>query len=452
MKKRLNSNTIKTSRFLIKKLTFSEINQNYLSWFLDKETKKFIENIPKNLLELKKYIKKTLKKKNVLFYSIYFKNQHIGNIKFEKVNLRNSSTYLGILIGERTWRNKGVGYEALKKMINYLYLKYGIFKFYLGVNKNNLAAINLYRKLGFKEINKNRKKKTLKMFHNFINSKIVIGSAQFGSDYGINNRKGELSLNEIKRIKNYAQKNSINSFETAQSYGSAEKKLGKLNLTRFKIITKLQRLNKIYSKKAIDNHIKNSLKKLKVKKIYGLLVHDVNDLTGPNGSKVFKLLEKYKKKQIVKNLGVVVYNLKELKKVTKKFKFDIISVPCNIFDRRFIESEVIKKLKGSNVKIYARSIFLQGLLLLNVNKIPANFLKWKNEFLRFNNLSNRKKISKVEICTKFVLENDLIDKIIIGCDSFNQFKNIVDINYNKKLNLKFKFKTNNEKLINPSLW
>ena len=61
MKKRLNSNTIKTSRFLIKKLTFSEINQNYLSWFLDKETKKFIENIPKNVLELKKLCEEKLK-------------------------------------------------------------------------------------------------------------------------------------------------------------------------------------------------------------------------------------------------------------------------------------------------------------------------------------------------------------------------------------------------------
>ena len=46
----------------LKKLTLKDVNENYLSWFDDPSLKKNLFNIKyKNLNELKKYYKKTIK-------------------------------------------------------------------------------------------------------------------------------------------------------------------------------------------------------------------------------------------------------------------------------------------------------------------------------------------------------------------------------------------------------
>ena len=290
------------------------------------------------------------------------------------------------------------------------------------------------------------------MFKNLLKSKIVIGTAQFGSQYGINNNNKKISNLEIKKIKNYAIKNCINSFETAQSYGDAESKLGILNMKNFLVITKLQGLNQEYDQKKIYALIKDSLKKLRIKQIYGLMIHNTKDLQGANGLKMFNFLETLKSKKIIKNIGVAVYDLNELSKLTKKFKFDIVSIPCSVFDKRFLKSKVIIKLKKLNTKIYARSIFLQGLLLMKYKNIPSYFYKWNNHFLKFDKLSNQEKLSKLELCINFVISNPLIDKVIIGCDNFFQFKQIVNINFKKNFYLKNHFKINNERLLNPSKW
>ena len=64
------------------------VNKTYLNWFNDEEVKKFIEFKPKNKLSvLKENIETQLKEKNVIFFAIFFKKKHIGNIKFEKLNL-----------------------------------------------------------------------------------------------------------------------------------------------------------------------------------------------------------------------------------------------------------------------------------------------------------------------------------------------------------------------------
>ena len=47
----------------------------------------------------------------------------------------------------------------------------------------------------------------------------------------------------------------------------------------------------------------------------------------------------------------------------KKFKFHIIQLPINLFDRKLIDNGILSRLKKHGYEIHARSIFLQGLLL-----------------------------------------------------------------------------------------
>ena len=114
---------IKTKKLLIKLLNPEDVTEDYLWRFKDQMVKKFITSSEyKDIDSLKKYVSEQSSKKNVIFLEIFtLKGLHIGNIKFEKIDKKNSSTTLGILIGNKNWRGKGTAVEILNVCINWLF-------------------------------------------------------------------------------------------------------------------------------------------------------------------------------------------------------------------------------------------------------------------------------------------------------------------------------------------
>jgi|TARA_B100001093_G_scaffold430416_1_gene426102 aryl-alcohol dehydrogenase-like predicted oxidoreductase/RimJ/RimL family protein N-acetyltransferase len=447
--------TLKTRRFSLKKMKLKYVNNNYLSWFDDREIKKFIEYNPnKDLGNLRRNVKKTLKEKNVLFFGIFYKKKHIGNIKFEKIDFKKSSAYLGILIGDKEWQGKGVGSEIIEKICNQLFLTYKISKIFLGVQRKNLKALNLYSKNGFVIINKTNPKSYLMRRDYFIN-KLILGTAQFGSNYGIANKTGKISIKDIKKIKNLALKKGMVTIETAQAYKNSEKILGDASFTKFNFISKIPKIknkNILNFNNLIHNSVKKSLKKLRLQKIYAFLFHNPIDLLSKNGKKIFSSLNELKRKGIIMNIGVAVYDVSELEALSKKFEFDIVSIPFNLLDRRFEKSNIVKKLKKKNVKFFARSIFLQGLLLMKKNNLPKYFDDWKKVFDKFENFTKKNKISKFKTCLSYALNSKIIDKTIVGVDDFYQFKQVINFCLNYKKVYLPNFGKIDYKLINPTQW
>ena len=225
------------------------------------------------------------------------------------------------------------------------------------------------------------------MCRDYYRSKIVIGTAQLGLNYGITNKSGKIPIIEMEKIKKLAEKKGINTIETAESYGTSENRLGKINIKNFKIITKLPvSLPKKNIEKWVFKSIKSSIKKLKINKLHGLLIHNTNQLTEKFGNKIYKSLVKAKKQNLVDKIGISIYSMKELKLILSKYKFDIVSTPFNIIDQRVKKSGWINKLKKLKIDIYVRSIFLQGSLLQNKNKRPRIFKKWNKLFNKWDQI------------------------------------------------------------------
>ena len=61
-----------------------------------------------------------------------------------------------------------------------------------------------------------------------LKKKLCIGTAQFGTDYGITNLVGRIQIEEVEDILELIRKNDINLIDTARSYGDSEKLLEKL--------------------------------------------------------------------------------------------------------------------------------------------------------------------------------------------------------------------------------
>ena len=149
---------INTERFQLKTLTVDDATEEYLSWFSSsKEVGEYIAYAKTNadINKLRQYVKEREDREDVLFLGIFTDSgQHIGNIKYEPINLKDKSATMGILIGNKEWRGKGVATEVIKDSGKYLKENYKIKYIDLGVNKDNIAAVSAYKKMKFKVIKK----------------------------------------------------------------------------------------------------------------------------------------------------------------------------------------------------------------------------------------------------------------------------------------------------------
>jgi aryl-alcohol dehydrogenase-like predicted oxidoreductase len=282
--------------------------------------------------------------------------------------------------------------------------------------------------------------------------KLVIGSAQIGMNYGLYNKE-KITQKEFKKIEKLVLRSGINFIDTASSYGKSENIIGNSKLRNLNIITKIKLPTKknINIQKWVSKEVSKSLEKLKIKKIYGLLIHDYKDLLGESGKSYLYSLQELKRKKIIKKIGISIYDSKEIKKIWKFWKPDLIQVPLNLFDNRILNSGWINILKKFKIQIYARSVFLQGLLINDYSLF--NFNKKCRPLLDdFKDWCYKKKISQLKACIHFVKQYKKIDYLVVGFNSYFHLKEIIDVFKKKQIIITRNFSTNNLNLIDPRRW
>ena len=283
--------------------------------------------------------------------------------------------------------------------------------------------------------------------------KIVIGTAQFGSDYGVHNQNGKVKYHQILKILNKGLENNINSIDTAIAYNGVHKILGNFNMNKWNIYTKIPSVP--HGCKNVEewifNQINKSLDDLKVNFIAGIYIHNPMQLFEDNGNKIYKALEELKKNKKVKKIGYSVYSPKQLSNLWNLFKPDIVQLPYNIFDQRFANSGWLSKLKKNNITIHARSIFLQGLLFFSTDKLPNKFSQILPLFREYEDWLNDQKISKFDGSLAFAMNNEFIDNYVLGFDSYRQISDLVKFKV-PKIHFPQFSSVIDEKILDPSRW
>ena len=285
-------------------------------------------------------------------------------------------------------------------------------------------------------------------------NKIILGSANFDQIYGI--KKNFIKKSEIKKLFNLALKNKIKTIDTSPLYNKSEKIIGLLNNNRFKIISKIPKPPKNIKRENIKKWLKQkvmiSLKNLRIKKFECLLLHNVNSLLYKNGDEIYKGIRNMKINGLTSKIGVSIYDFNVLDKILKKFKFNLIQAPFNILDQRLVEKGWLKKLKKRKIEVHARSIFLQGILLLKHNQLPKKLIKLSKKLVMWENWLKKNKFSSLQVCLSFVLNQRQLDGIVVGYNNTNQLNQILKLKQIKNnfslpnLNIKDK------KLIDPREW
>ena len=245
--------------------------------------------------------------------------------------------------------------------------------------------------------------------------KLCLGSANFGFKYGLENKK--ISQNKLSKIINIAKTSKLLTIDTSFEYFGSHQNLKKVVNNKMNINTKIflnKDLDFISVKKKIINFNKNS-----PSKIYSLLLHDQNDALQ---IKKVKLMKRLKAEGVISKIGVSIYDLSILKKTLKFWTPDIVQVPVNPFNLDFVSKDLLKELKRRNIIIFARSIFLQGILVKENNSLANKFKKDLEDWFSF---CKSKSILPVKACLDFCKSIKEIDFLIIGVQDAEELKQII---------------------------
>ena len=286
---------------------------------------------------------------------------------------------------------------------------------------------------------------------------LSIGTAQFGMLYGLTNKK-KIKLCEIKKIFDICLRHNITNFDTAYAYKESERIIGKYIFPNIKISSKLPRitLNPNTVHEHVNNFLMKSLLRLNVNKIDSYFIHSPDQLLSSNGDLIYEALRMQKKNNLIDNIGISVYEVDELNQLLHYFDFDVVQLPYNFFNTTFEDQGVLLDLKKRKIKVHLRSIFMQGLLLMPLNKIPPYFKRWAPVFKDWENYQKKSKLSALELCLLKAFALDSIDKVIIGINSHHHLVDIISALSNKdfQTSTKIDFSVDSlpEDLINPSKW
>ena len=285
-------------------------------------------------------------------------------------------------------------------------------------------------------------------------SRLAIGTAQYGMNYGLANKTGKISDSEMFRILNNAKDNNILTIDTAKSYGDCEQKLGTQVIDQFRIMTKISNLTQQKNINAfVLEELKDSLKKLNLKNLDTLLLHRSIDLLDHKKNEVYDSLLLCKEAGLIKKFGISSDNILDVERIINIFDIDIVQFPFNIFNRELIESGLLLALKNKKIEVHARSIFLQGLLLMDRKHLNPYFNKWSSLFEKWEEWNEKNQFTKLESCLKYVFGFKDIDKYIIGIDSLRHLQEIINVfNSQNFKKVPIVLSSKEQALINPSMW
>lgn len=283
-------------------------------------------------------------------------------------------------------------------------------------------------------------------------SKLVIGTVQFGLNYGVANIDGQVPYREVEKILNYAYENGITTLDTADAYGSSLEVIKKYQKKhyQFKIMGKFSFKE---SSLEIKNILDASLNRLGVDEIQAYYFHNFDHFMEFSKKEDFVALKRLGK---LKEIGVSLYELDQLKIAINTEWVDIIQLPFNIFDSDQAKIDLLKKAKKNGKKIYVRSVFLQGLFFMRPEDLRGNVSGLGEQIKRLREISSKYEISISDMALAYCKKQNFIDGILIGVNTLKQLKDNIDSyaydlpdDVEKEIQ---SIKIQDPKLLNPACW
>jgi aryl-alcohol dehydrogenase-like predicted oxidoreductase len=284
--------------------------------------------------------------------------------------------------------------------------------------------------------------------------KLALGTAQFGLAYGIANTEGQVTAGAAVKILARAREAGMDTIDTAIAYGESEQRLGEAGVEGWQIVSKLPAVPDGCTdiQAWVTANVDESLARLKVPHLRGVLLHRPGQLLEVNGRKLYQALSQLKDAGKVEKIGISIYEPSELDDLCAQYEFDLVQAPFNVFDRRLATSGWLHRLYAEGVEIHVRSAFLQGLLLSATGKSPTGFERWESLWSSWRTWITGAGLNPLRAALGHVLSYPEISRVVVGVDSLAQFNEILACAESVQQRAPETLSTADPDLLNPARW
>ncbi|CAE20272.1 conserved hypothetical protein [Prochlorococcus marinus str. MIT 9313] len=262
---------------------------------------------------------------------------------------------------------------------------------------------------------------------------LSLGTAQFGLDYGVTNRTGQVPEDEVKSILLAAQRSEVRFLDTAQAYGDSESVLGRCldPDSSFCLISKLPaQTSDPYTSVSVDAwevSFQQTLIRLGCSKIDSFLLHQPADLLRPDSHFLLSWLSSLRKRSFVRRVGVSVYSSSDLDDLPLD-QIQIVQLPLSLYDQRALHDGTISRLNGLGIAVHARSTFLQGLLLTPSEQWPA----WIDPDFRLHHSSLEAfavehNLTLLSLSLGFVQSCSQLEAAVVGVTTYTELMSLLAV-------------------------
>ncbi len=290
---------------------------------------------------------------------------------------------------------------------------------------------------------------------------LVLGTAQLGMHYGVANKTGQPDQTVATAIVKEAWENNIREFDTAQGYGISEQVLGKalseLGISKeARVISKLDPALDHLNSAVMSNALDKSLDRLGVPYLFGMMLHR-EEMLSLWDKGLAKILHDFVSSGRFKYIGVAVYSPDSAIQALNTEGIDMVQIPTNILDRKFEKAGVFQLADEKKKNIYIRSVFLQGLILMDIREIPERMVFAKPVLKKLESISVDSGLTRQEIALGYVKTQMPNSKVVFGADIPEHVRENLAC-WKKALpsslvsEIKKQFDNVDEKILNPVLW
>lgn len=256
----------------------------------------------------------------------------------------------------------------------------------------------------------------------------MLGTAALGMPYGVSNPPVTPDTDSVFAIFDLAWESGITCFDTAPAYGLAEKRLGEWSRSRglsADVVTKLPSLGHVPDSgvtSAVAEAVDKSAKVLEPSRIAGYLTHDSTDFLRPA---VRQALERTSEKGLIETFGPSVYTGADVRRALAAARPAILQLPVSALDQRIVSDGTLDACREAGTRVFARSIFLQGVMLMPPEDLPAHLSRLREAVAAFMHLASESGTGPLSLAVRFALQTPGVTSVVVGAISCTQLSEIV---------------------------
>lgn len=253
----------------------------------------------------------------------------------------------------------------------------------------------------------------------------MLGTVQLGLSYGIANKTGQPSYETARDIIKCAYEGGVNCFDTAAGYGVSEEVLGKA-LSDLGIAGKVAVVSKItpmagdLSPEAafgiVEESVTESLRRLKLDALSACLFHREENFS------YVEALIKLRQKGLVRRIGSSTVTPEGACAIVASGLAEAVQVPVSMIDQRFTRSGLCRDARTRDVAVFARSIYLQGLLLMPEADIADELSAAIPVRRDLQRLADEAGMTMAELAVRYVLSFEDVTCIVVGVETVEQMR------------------------------